>query len=126
VFTPLLTQRAWLQTPRPGKDRFNQPIHEWDDKAINIPCRLRSASGRERQSLAQRGYVDIEYVVYMDANIDVDEGDRILRVVKMDGNEELVLARDLDVALVRKVYGGDGQLHHIECPCRVIRSVASA
>jgi head-tail adaptor len=124
MFTSLLAMRATIQKPRGIKDRFNQPVDEWDDKATDISCRLRSASGRERQSLAQRGYVDIEYVVYMDPSVDANEGDRISQILGPDG--EQVLARELDIALVRKVYGGDGQLHHLECPCRVVRSIADA
>ena len=124
MFTPLLVQRAWLQTPRNLRDRFNQPMGEWDDKAIDVPCRLRSASGREKQSLAQQGYVDIEYVVYMDAGVNVNEGDRILKVLGPGGSRVVVHA--LDIALVRKVYDGNGQLHHLECPCRVVRSAANA
>jgi len=85
-----------------------------------VPCRMRAASG-ERQLTLPTGLFTVTHVVYLKADVDVKESDRI-EVQDSDGT---VLASDLRIGLVRTIAAGDGTAHHLELPCTALKDATS-
>lgn len=118
AFETLLAHRADVATPVEGADRFGQPTQLYHTVASDVPCRLTAASGREVVTLTSRGLVEITHIVYMhDLSVPINEGDRV--TVRNGGGA--TLEDDLDIVLVKRISGRDGQQHHIECHCRKVK-----
>lgn len=120
-FESLLGHRMTIQAQTKRKDRFNQPVDVWEDKATDIPCRLTNPSGGETYTDRSRNVVKADYVLYFQTDVAIGESDRVGTVTDADGN---VLATDLDVLLVRPAGGFDGRAHHLEAPCVMHRESA--
>ena len=119
-FAGLLAHTATVEERAAGTDRFGQPEGAWQlkDGQLNISCRLRPASGRERTTLATRDALEVTHVVYLDANASVTEADRIIDVQDPDGD---TLIAELDVVFVKRVSLGAGGTHHLEVLCREVQ-----
>lgn len=119
-FAGLLAHTATVEERAEGTDRFGQPEGAWQlkDGQLNIPCRIRPASGRERTTLASRDALEITHVVYLDASASVTSADRIVDVQDPDG---ATLISELDVMFVKRVSLGAGGAHHLEALCLEVR-----
>lgn len=119
-FAGLLAHLATVEERAADADRFGQPEGAWQlkDGQLNIPCRLRPASGQERTSLASRDALVVTHVVYLDASASVTPADRIVDVLDSDNN---TLVGELDVVFVKRVSLGAGGVHHLEALCREVQ-----
>lgn len=120
-FIGLLGHRATIQARTTRRDRFNQPLDAWEDKATDVPCRLTNPSGGETYTDRSRNVVKADHVLFFGPDVVIGELDRVGQVVDADG---VVLARDLDVLLVRPAGGFKGTTHHLEVPCVAFRGSA--
>ncbi len=120
-FTKLLAHVATIEERSDDTDRFGQPEGAWQlkDGQLNIPCRLKPVSGRERLTTASRDALEVTHVVYLDADASVAESDRIVNVQDSDGNS---IANVLDIVFVRQVSLGAGGGHHFEVSCREVQN----
>lgn len=111
----LLTQTAIIKRRDPahvGPDPFAT--------IATVPCRLKAASG-ERVLQLPAGLFTVTHVVYLQADVDVKESDRI----EVQDSSGTVLAADLRIGLVRQIAAGDGTVHHLELPCTAWKDATS-
>lgn len=104
----LLTQTAVIVRRDPtivGPDPF--AVH------AEVPCRMTGASGSRVLELPI-GTFTVTHIVYLQADVDVAESDRIVEVKDVANN---VLAADLRIGLVRRVAARGGATHHLELLC---------
>jgi hypothetical protein len=120
-FDELLVHRADVYGLAQAKDRFNQPTNVYEEKILDVPCRLATPKGTKLVTLASLGVVSVTHVVYMRPieGINIIETDRIN--VREAGQDGAVLALDLDVVMVARVSSGAGHGHHLELSCAEVK-----
>lgn len=119
-FITLLAHRATIEELGGGEDRFGQPEDSWQlkDDQLDIPCRLKAATGREITTLQTRDGLEVTHVVYLGPLAVLTEANRVVDVKDSDNN---VIADGLDVVLVKRISQGAGAVHHIEVWCKMVR-----
>lgn len=117
-FSSLLKHKCVVQRRVNVVDRFGQPVEEWEDVLIDVPCRLSNVNrqvGEETTTVVARDVVEKQYALYLDAGIPIDEGYQIRNVRDADDN---ILVKLADVVAVRRVSDRSGAVHHLELGIR--------
>jgi hypothetical protein len=117
----LLGQRATIEEAQTSPNRLGQPERIWRVSVEDVPCRLSSPRGEETITDHTLDLLEIRHLLYVPVGIPVTEASRIGHVEDPDGN---VIARELDILLVRRPAGLDGRPHHQELLCREVRDAS--
>jgi hypothetical protein len=104
-----------------GRDDFNKPLTDTEERYVGVPCYLSGLStvggNDERSTLDTRDMVTMGYKLFLPLDYVVAESDRIREVRDADGQ---VLARDLNILAVRPI-SRPSRVHHLEVTVEVRR-----